>query len=549
MSTELDPHDELASANERQDWPRCVRIIERSWLQLAFEGDLQLLSRVVLSLPEADCRSSETVGHLSELFGAIPLGSVPVEVPTKPESIAKLARSGDVRAFVGRVSLAFIARRLHGHNRAARAIALAASAVVDQAPLGAANSAHGPIPGNSVADLKTFFYLQCGLTAHQADDPGMALRMFNQAWREREYDATGFAARGAAVRLAIEAAVAGTPEAARRWLARADEQPRSSTFAEQYASRGVDLAAFLIALDSADAREIATNSTAVTEGSERDEQWPFVSWAHTRHALMRWEPERALAMLDSLERHAPQTSRSDGLYAALVPMLRAEAELALGRGNRALAALAGTPPTRYFGRLTEARIALLTGNVHRASALSAETAALSDLTRRARIEVLLIQSVAELHMGHVPPAAAAARRAAALMTDDAPRAAVLGIPGRALQELADAIPEAAPLAELRETLRMADIYPESIALVHLTDRESAVLDLLASGVSRDELAAALFVSENTVKSQVRSLYAKLGATSRDAAITRARELGILPEPARLAVDHRSGPTSAFRSGR
>lgn len=49
---------------------------------------------------------------------------------------------------------------------------------------------------------------------------------------------------------------------------------------------------------------------------------------------------------------------------------------------------------------------------------------------------------------------------------------------------------------------------------HLTDREQAILALLADGASNGEIAARLRVSENTVKFHLQNLYLKLGATNR-----------------------------------
>lgn len=48
----------------------------------------------------------------------------------------------------------------------------------------------------------------------------------------------------------------------------------------------------------------------------------------------------------------------------------------------------------------------------------------------------------------------------------------------------------------------------------LTEREEAVLALLAEGRSNGEIAKALRMSPNTVKFHLRSLYAKLGVTNR-----------------------------------
>jgi len=61
----------------------------------------------------------------------------------------------------------------------------------------------------------------------------------------------------------------------------------------------------------------------------------------------------------------------------------------------------------------------------------------------------------------------------------------------------------------------------------LTDREFAVLRLLPSSLSRREIADALYVSPNTIKTHVKGIYRKLDVSSRDEAVMRARELGLL----------------------
>ena len=59
----------------------------------------------------------------------------------------------------------------------------------------------------------------------------------------------------------------------------------------------------------------------------------------------------------------------------------------------------------------------------------------------------------------------------------------------------------------------------------LTERESAVLNLLAKGRSQREIATSLFISHNTVKTHLKSVYRKLGVTSRDAAVEQLRSRG------------------------
>jgi LuxR family maltose regulon positive regulatory protein len=61
----------------------------------------------------------------------------------------------------------------------------------------------------------------------------------------------------------------------------------------------------------------------------------------------------------------------------------------------------------------------------------------------------------------------------------------------------------------------------------LTDRERDVLRLLAVGQSTPEIARALYLEVNTVRTHVKHLYGKLGVHSRDQAVWRARELTLL----------------------
>jgi LuxR family maltose regulon positive regulatory protein len=61
----------------------------------------------------------------------------------------------------------------------------------------------------------------------------------------------------------------------------------------------------------------------------------------------------------------------------------------------------------------------------------------------------------------------------------------------------------------------------------LTAKEREVLRLLATRLSRREIGQRLYVSLNTVKTHQRALYRKLGVEDRNAAVTRARELGLL----------------------
>jgi LuxR family transcriptional regulator, maltose regulon positive regulatory protein len=64
---------------------------------------------------------------------------------------------------------------------------------------------------------------------------------------------------------------------------------------------------------------------------------------------------------------------------------------------------------------------------------------------------------------------------------------------------------------------------------HLTAREREVLELIAAGLSNQEIAAQLFIATSTVKGYVHSIFRKLEVDSRTKAVARARELGFVSE--------------------
>ena len=68
--------------------------------------------------------------------------------------------------------------------------------------------------------------------------------------------------------------------------------------------------------------------------------------------------------------------------------------------------------------------------------------------------------------------------------------------------------------------------PQSLA-EPLTDREEEVLRLLRGTLSLREIGQELFLSANTIKTHTRAIYRKLGVTTRQEAVERGRDMGIL----------------------
>ncbi|WP_375204726.1 response regulator transcription factor [Hyphococcus sp.] len=68
----------------------------------------------------------------------------------------------------------------------------------------------------------------------------------------------------------------------------------------------------------------------------------------------------------------------------------------------------------------------------------------------------------------------------------------------------------------------------ALASLKITSREHETLTALADGLTNKEIARRFNVSPNTVKTQVSSLYEKLGVSRRTQAVQKARELALIP---------------------
>jgi LuxR family maltose regulon positive regulatory protein len=55
-----------------------------------------------------------------------------------------------------------------------------------------------------------------------------------------------------------------------------------------------------------------------------------------------------------------------------------------------------------------------------------------------------------------------------------------------------------------------------------------VLQLIAEGLTNQEVSSRLYLSLHTVKAHTRNIYSKLGVNNRTLAVATARSLGILP---------------------
>jgi LuxR family maltose regulon positive regulatory protein len=133
------------------------------------------------------------------------------------------------------------------------------------------------------------------------------------------------------------------------------------------------------------------------------------------------------------------------------------------------------------------------------------------------IEILAVQALAYDAAGDAVRSRDALRRAVALAEPEG-YVRVFDYLGPRLRELRDALTSAtAPSPRQKQQQGLVD---------PLSDRELDVLRMLRTDLSGPEIARALTVSLNTVRTHTKSIYSKLGVNNRREAVRRAAELGL-----------------------
>jgi DNA-binding NarL/FixJ family response regulator len=83
------------------------------------------------------------------------------------------------------------------------------------------------------------------------------------------------------------------------------------------------------------------------------------------------------------------------------------------------------------------------------------------------------------------------------------------------------------IAKFRAAEGQTGVLRDPRALDDLTEREREVLVLIARGMTNGDIAAHLFLSEGTVKTHVKRIFAKLGLHDRTQAVIIAYEVGLV----------------------
>jgi LuxR family maltose regulon positive regulatory protein len=358
----------------------------------------------------------------------------------------------------------------------------------------------------------------------------------------RQLEAAGLAGLLARARgwQALAEAIYGDLRAAAEIIALEELDP-----ADPDAAGLVALAAAQVALDRDD---LASAGLQLDEADTTDvRQLPAEPDVEGVRALIR--ARAALAGGDiTAARSLARLVRERGLDPLAAGVLEADIELRAGDVPLAAAALAGPADEMPGGAadqtasdrqradqiVARARLLLADGDPAGARKAAEECLDTAGVTLRDQITALLVGAVANRRLSTADDAAAMLEHALALAEPHGAYRPFLEAGMGVHSAIAILIPPAsravAFAARVRE--RFVCQLPASGTRADaesppLTLSELAVLRLLPSYLTNQEIADALFLSVNTVKTHLRSVYRKLGVTSRRAAIARGRRLHLV----------------------
>lgn len=328
-------------------------------------------------------------------------------------------------------------------------------------------------------DALRSFALHAGLAALDTGDLASA-----RGWWLRAHRATTGGDGEAAALLALIAAVEGDHEAVAAWEPLAGD------------TEALRLVRAIAELDAGDLRAAGRWLGGATAGD--GDLWYLAAGVRAHLALLTPARPEALQVLRRQRAAQAELAPAGSMARCVLSVAEVDLLLASGRATEAAVLLEGLPDSAA-ARLLRGRLALMTDDLPTAAAELAAVAHPPATLRRLRMEALLLTIETHRRAGRT----AAARYAA------------------------DQLALRAPWPRLGDLVPGGPVYPASAEVVRLTTRERELLVLLRGPLPRDSIASTLYVSTNTVKTQLQGLYRKLGVATREEAVERAFTLGLL----------------------
>ncbi|MBB1024491.1 MULTISPECIES: helix-turn-helix transcriptional regulator [unclassified Dietzia] len=493
------PHTAFVHAIDAERWDLVLDILRAHWKTLYttnflhMDGDLKRIPPEVLE-------SESLFGTLRRMHSQF---SAPKDSPAPPPDLVDSPEvSDDAERLMRMISL-----RIDGRFEKAAA----EYEMLRRVPAPDVESST-----QSERDGPAFVFLHLGLTlllVGRFDDAHQMLR------RGHRLGVGSFIERDAAGKLTLVNAILGHVRDADSWWDEEQRHPQLPHNSELVVRPAGMIGSALARLERLDIDSAIDLMTDLGPPADQEELWGFSLYVYGQIALAAGTPADGLRYVEHHMRRFPGLRADGAVVGPLLDAVRADLHLAMGRTAVAFDLLGGS--THPLTAPARARARLYDGE--HAGALGVVRDHYGDLgcTQRDSLELSLVGAAAWIGLGNREEAVTYLERAITTSTlTGVVRPFVTLAPGT-LATLATLGPELPP--------PVRDATPPSPApgSTELTGRELAILASLATGDSITAIARQHFVSANTVKTQLRSAYRKLGVRSRDAAVDEARRRGLV----------------------
>lgn len=390
----------------------------------------------------------------------------------------------------------------------------------------------GPVDRDDLGRTEATLFNQFGTTFFYAGRNDLALDAFSRSTAVGE--ARGL--RGGLQGLALAAgalAVAGDLPEARALIDQAAELDWPDGWRDGYMGSFLRLAQAMSALEQFDLETVDHHVRALDPHRETIEHWPLLAHVDAMAMLLRGQTDRARFQLDAEIRHQHRRRAAGAETIARLARTRSLIELAAGNPVAAEAALERGRSLRTSVGLARVELARRRPEEALRRLLDAEGSATAN-ERSSRVvgEDLVVRAAAWALIDDRARAEDAAVSAFEYLAAREQGLALALLPTDALEALLAVASARGLYVPLDDVTRIPRMIPSSQHASSFTPRELALIRALPRASSNGDLAAALSVSVNTVKTQLRGLYRKLGVSTREEALAALDARGLMATPAR-----------------
>lgn len=366
-------------------------------------------------------------------------------------------------------------------------------------------------------ELASVVNLHAGVALEIGGDPVRASSSYYAAFYHVEGTDHAFLLADSTSKLALLTALRGDTHEARTWLTEHEKWVGKVGWGRSMVTRNAQLARVFVGLADLDLAAVDEALSVLPVTPDQNETWQVHTYLLAMRSILAGRPQRALEVTNRMRCQRPHPSNTP-LARALFAVTDRAAYIT-GAPGLTSPELAGTPPPVPELFLLDSYQALLTGDLGRASLLLSRARNEVDgdrwLNFATQLDIIMSDQDNEVMIEH--------------LIDDIDSGHGFAVDLLVLRRhgiLSDSHLQRLPEETRVRIAKIPEIHTDERIRPTLTPRETEVLDGLREGLTRRQIAEKQFRSENTVRSQVRSLYQKLDAATLEEALEAARRWGL-----------------------